>query len=190
MNCEPVELKSPSVASHLGEVASYIDSQLSGELCRRFGSGRFFALAPIGTEEPRLLEFKRGGLTPPGPATHQGEYRLTQVINLDDEFANILQTSLKKWSSSAAVGFDSLSSVRINNKIDLSKEPFGVLDIQNPTASDVESFVRSFSTAWQTVAMIVDRPTEVSSASQFADSMRLFAVSAYDGESYLYWMQS
>jgi hypothetical protein len=191
MAIESIELKDIKATAYLSEGAGFVSSKFETEFTKLLAQGRSFAVAPAGTDANRLMDFEHGGLTPKGEVTYQRDLRLTRVVNLDDDFAGELQTYLKCWPGSAAVGFDCSSDTKVTtDSIDLMHEPFGILAASDPSVSELEAFVRGFSTAWKTIAMVVQKPSEVTSITELAARIRLFAVSAYDGESYVYWIRS
>jgi ribosomal-protein-alanine N-acetyltransferase len=183
------ELQDNTAFDYISEAASIIYSDFGTEFTKCLHLGKFFAIAPANVEHERLLKFEQDGLTEPGQTVIKGDFRLTQVIRLDEDFAQKMSLAIQRWPGSLAVGFDSLSGVEINT-FNLSQPPFGILVNKHPTTNELVDFVNSFSTAWRTVAMVVDHPTNVRSPIQLTECMRLFAVSAYDGESFIYWIRS
>lgn len=191
MNATSHKLTFPEASAHLLEAASWISTDLASLLQARLTQGNIFAIAPSSASPDRLRALEAGGLTPSGKEFQQNENRVVEKLTFNNEFANILKKTLESNAGAAVLGFDvtHLPDPVETDPLDLSTPPFGVLSAANPAPEAIVEFINNFATAWTTVIMVVDHPTVARTPKELAETLLLFGVAAYDGESFIYWMR-
>ncbi|WP_374035749.1 hypothetical protein ACES2I_08690 [Bdellovibrio bacteriovorus] len=189
MNAISHKLTFPEASAHIVEAASWIGRDLSSLLKTNINRGNIFAVAPSNVSTIRLRDLKSGGLTPPGKDFQRNGMRVVEKRALDTDFAKVLKKTLESNAGAAVVGFDvtHLPDPIETDPLDLSIKPFGIFNATKPTPEDILEFINEYATAWTTVIMVVDHPTVARTLKELSETLLLFGVAAYDGESFIYW---
>jgi hypothetical protein len=157
-------------------------------------AGDFWAIAPPQAPLERLLQFRTGGLFPPGPSHRQGGYVLTQVPTHDAELALVMERYAAEIRyprlllHEPYLKKDEPKSEIAKSLREIDGTLFKVVDPGTMTSNELAEDIARFHVPWHALSILVDRQRLSSSLKTVAAS-KLIAVGAYDQESYLYWVR-
>jgi len=187
----PHQLPTDLALAHMLSIIE-MNGEKTGDLVKnKLLGGKFFSLAPENTPQARLLDFDSGGVVAQQPRQPVGQYELAEVKSQAGRVADILLRVLATTRTSSLFIREPYKNKDETQGefLKIGSDLFKKIASGNWDAFNLTEEVKYYSVPWSFLSIISVVKSSLPSFDELMKQANCVAVNAYDGESYVFWVE-